>query len=173
LRYLSYCFGLFLIFSLVGCQSLSPQQRAQNLSRAIQQAYAVPPQKASRLAPMIVESALRYQLPAELLAALIQQESSYRSDAISPTGALGLTQVQPRYWQQQCAGDLLDERININCGAMILAHYQRQTEQHPKKSLAYYNVGPSGYVHSRQLRRAGKRYAKAVLKQQKLLKAER
>ena len=57
---------------------------------------------------------------------MIRQESSYRSYAISPAGAIGLTQVIPRYWQQTCLGDLSDEYHNINCGTYILATYNNK-----------------------------------------------
>lgn len=171
MKYFFPFWSVLLLIALQGCQT-SPQQRAANLALGIQRAYSVEAGKAARLSPMIIQSAMRYQLQPELLAALIQQESSYRSQAVSPTGALGLTQVQPRYWQQHCPGSLLDERTNIDCGAMILAQYRQRTQQHQIKSLAYYNVGPSGYEQNHQYRKAGKRYAKAVLAKQKLLQAQ-
>ena len=170
LRNIFAIFSIVLILGCTGCQS-SLQKRAQTLALGIQRAYAVDANKAARLSPMIIQSATRYQLPPELLAALIQQESSYRSQAVSPVGALGLTQVQPRYWQTKCPGNLLDERTNIDCGAMILALYRQNTNQHRIKSLAYYNVGPSGYEQNHKQRKAGKRYAKAVLTKKKILKA--
>lgn len=170
MRYLYQLLSVLICCALAGCLS-SPKKQAQKLALGLQRAYAVDANKAARLSPMIIQSATRYQLPPELLAALIQQESSYRSQAVSPVGALGLTQVQPRYWQSRCPGNLLDERTNIDCGAMILALYRQTTQQHRIKSLAYYNVGPTGYEQNRQYRKAGKRYAKAVLEKKNRLKA--
>lgn len=82
-----------------------------------------------------------------LLAAVIRQESSYNSNARSPTGAVGLTQIIPSYWQQTCVGNLYDETTNIQCGAYILNHYYQSADSW-FKATAYYNVGPTGYERS-------------------------
>lgn len=92
-----------LIFT--GCSSLgggSVEKRSAKLANGIQKAYAVEPTTALRIAPMIVQSADRYNVDPLLVAAVIRQESSYRNYAVSPAGAIGLTQVIPRYWQQTC-----------------------------------------------------------------------
>lgn len=154
--------GSVLIFT--GCSSLgggSVQKRAAKLSNGIQKAYSVSPATANRVSPMIVQSAQRYDVDPLLLAAMIQQESSYRSHVVSSAGAVGLTQVMPRYWQQTCPGDLFQENININCGTFILAKYN-QSAGSWKKALAYYNVGPTGYNTNRKMKRQGKKYANQV-----------
>jgi soluble lytic murein transglycosylase-like protein len=96
---------------------------------------------------MIIQSADQYNVPPLLLAAVIRQESSYNSNARSPTGAVGLTQIIPSYWQQTCAGNLYDETSNIQCGAYILNHYYQSADSW-FKATAYYNVGPTGYERS-------------------------
>ncbi len=162
----------FLTFLIAGCSSLgggSVTQRSAKLATGIQQAYSIEPTKAIRVAPMIVRHADQYDIDPLLLAALIQQESHYRSDVISPAGAVGLTQVIPRYWQQNCPGNLLDESTNIRCGSYILARYN-QSAGSWKKALAYYNVGPSGYEKSFWTRHKAKKYARSVKRHQKTLK---
>lgn len=157
---------------MLGCSSLgggSVQKRATKLSSGIQKAYAVQAETANRVSPMIVQSADKYALDPLLLAAIIRQESSYRNDAISPAGAVGLTQVMPRYWQQSCPGDLFNENINIDCGAYILTQYT-QSAGGWKKALAYYNVGPTNYETNRKMRKQGKKYAKQVKEHEKSLK---
>ncbi len=156
---------------LAGCNSLhgSFEQRSQQLSNGIQKAYQVKPETAQQVAPLILQSAEQYAIPVFTLAALIQQESSYRSQVSSPAGAVGLTQVMPRYWQAKCPGDLYQPSINIACGSSILAQYQ-QSSGSLKKALAYYNVGPSGYENSWKMKRQGKKYAKQVKQKQKILK---
>lgn len=160
------------LFTLVGCNSLhgSFQQRSQQLAQGIQTAYQVPSQTAQVVAPLILHNAEQYDLPPLTLAALIQQESSYRNHVTSPAGAVGLTQVMPRYWQQTCPGDLYQPSINVACGSLILAKYQ-QSSGSLKKALAYYNVGPSGYENSWKMKRQGKKYAKQVKQKQKVLKS--
>ncbi|NHB59476.1 lytic transglycosylase domain-containing protein [Acinetobacter sp. 194] len=151
-------------FLISACSPLgmgSVAKRSAKLSNGIQKAYAVDPYTANRVAPMIVQSAEKYQVDPLLMAAMIRQESSYRSNAISPAGAVGLTQVIPRYWQQTCSGNLYDEFTNVNCGTYILSRYN-QSAGSWKKALAYYNVGPTGYETNRKMRKQGKRYAKQV-----------
>lgn len=171
-------YHIFVLISLSiilsGCSSLgggSVQKRAAKLSSGIQKAYSVQPETANRLSPMIVQSAEQHNVDPLLVAAMIRQESSYRSQVVSPAGAVGLTQVIPRYWQQTCGGNLYDENININCGSFILAKYH-QSAGSWKKALAYYNVGPTGYNKNRKMKKQGKKYAKQVKQHQKELKSQ-
>lgn len=158
--------------SLIACSPLgggSVGKRSAKLSVGIQKAYSVAPDTANRVAPMIVQHAERYEIDPLLLAALIRQESSYRSHVVSPAGAVGLTQVIPRYWQQSCGSNLFDESSNIQCGSYILNRYNTKAGSWPK-ALAYYNVGPTGYHSSWKMKRQGKRYAKQVKQHQNDLK---
>jgi len=162
-----------IVLVFTACSSLgggSVQKRAGKLSAGIQKAYSVSPMTANRVSPMIVQSADQYNIDPLLLAATIRQESSYRSTVTSSAGAVGLTQVMPRYWQQSCPGDLFDEYTNIRCGTMILSKYH-QSAGSWKKALAYYNVGPTNYEKNRQMKRQGKRYAKQVKQHEKQLKS--
>jgi len=159
---------------MVGCTTLGPYSgslasRSAKLSNGIQRAYSVPKSTADRVSPMIIQSADKQNMAPLMLAAMIQQESSYRSRVVSPAGAVGLTQVMPRFWQQQCPGDLYNEWININCGSYILANYH-QSAGSWKKALAYYNVGPTGYQRSWKMKRQGKKYARQVKQREKALK---
>ncbi|TCM65040.1 transglycosylase-like protein with SLT domain [Acinetobacter calcoaceticus] len=144
--------------------------RSSKLSNGIQKAYSVPKATADRVSPMIIQSADQQGVHPVLLAAMIHQESSYRSHVVSSAGAVGLTQVMPRYWQQKCPGDLFDERTNINCGSYILASYN-QSAGSWKKALAYYNVGPTNYNTSWKMKRQGHKYANQVNQHEKDLKA--
>lgn len=157
---------------LAGCSSLgggSVSKRASKLSTGIQKAYAIHPDTANRVSPYIIQSADQYELDPLLIAAVIRQESTFRPTVVSPAGAVGLTQVMPRYWQATCPGDLSDELTNINCGSFILTKYKNSSGSMPK-ALAYYNVGPTAYNSNRQMKKQGKRYAKQVEEHQKNLK---
>lgn len=159
--------------TLSACSSLgggSVQKRANKLSTGIQKAYSVSPNTANRIAPIIVQSSDRYDVDPILIAAVIRQESSYRSNVTSSAGAVGLTQIIPRYWQQSCPGNLFDENTNVNCGTYILTQYEKSAGSW-KKALAYYNVGPTNYKNNRKMKKQGKRYAKQVKKHQNNLKS--
>ncbi|TEU25495.1 lytic transglycosylase domain-containing protein [Acinetobacter seifertii] len=168
-------FITFLMIIMTGCTSLGPNSgsftwRSNKLSSGLQKAYSVPSSTANRLSPMIIQSADKYNVPPLLLAAVIRQESNYNSNARSPTGAVGLTQIIPSYWQQTCVGNLYDEYTNIQCGAYILNHYY-QTADSWFKATAYYNVGPTGYERSFWTRHKAKKYARSIKHHQKNLKS--
>ena len=165
-------FLISFIVILTGCSALgggSIAKRSIKLSNGIQNAYAVESNTANRVAPIIIQAAEKYDLNPLMLAAMIQQESSYRNYVISPAGAIGLTQIMPNYWQQICPGDLFEETTNINCGSFILAKYN-QSAGSWKKALAYYNVGPTGYKSSWKMKRQGKKYARQVKQHEEKLK---
>ena len=162
------------VLALSGCTSLgmgSLEKRSAKLAQGIQKAYSVDSNTANRVAPLIIQSATQNDVDPLLMAAVIRQESSYRNYVVSSAGAVGLTQVIPRYWQQTCPGDLFQENININCGSFILAKYN-QSAGNWKKALAYYNVGPTGYNTNRKMKKQDKRYAKQVKQHEKNLKSK-
>lgn len=158
---------------LTACSSLgggSLEKRATKLSNGIQTAYAVAPTTANRIAPLIIQSAEKQNLDPILVAAIIRQESTYRSQVTSPAGAVGLMQIIPKYWQNTCGSNLFDEALNLQCGTYILSKYENSAGS-MKKALGYYNVGPTGYNTNRKMRKQGKRYAKQVINHRKDLKA--
>ncbi|MCK9526259.1 MAG: lytic transglycosylase domain-containing protein [Limnochordia bacterium] len=91
-----------------------------------------------------------YGLDPMLLAAMIQVESGFRFDAVSPKGAVGLMQIMPEtaIWlgeqmaQPIAVEDLLDPKTNIGLGAYyltdLLARFPTQYA-----ALAAYNAGPT------------------------------
>ena len=170
---LKICTVAVLPFAVVGCTSLkgSFEERSAQLAQGIQRAYQVSPSIAQEVAPLIVHNAERYNLPPLTLAAVIQQESSYRPNVTSNVGAAGLMQVMPKYWQKSCLGNLYETETNIACGSYILNTYQRNTGN-LKKALAYYNVGPHGYEKNRKSKKIGKKYARSVKQHEKKLKKE-
>lgn len=146
------------------------EKRANSLANGIQKSYNVNPVTAQRVAPLILKSADQYKVDPLLIAAIIRQESSYRSNVSSSAGAVGLTQVIPRYWQQSCPGDLYQEHINIQCGTYIVAKYS-QSAGSLEKGLGYYNVGPRAFNTNHKMRKQGKRYAKQVKAHHQVLKS--
>lgn len=135
--------------------------RSARLAAGLQSTYSVPTHIAKRLSPLIIQSADFHGISPYLLAAVIHQESSYQSNATSPAGAVGLTQVMPKYWKTQCPGNLYDDTLNIQCGTSILSTYNKSAGNWPK-TLAYYNVGPKGYHSNVKMRSQGEKYARSV-----------
>lgn len=91
----------------------------------------------------IEEVAARHRLDGLLLAALVEAESSFLPNAVSPVGAVGLTQVMPSTarWLGR-SGDLTDPDDNLEVGAAYLSRLLERYEGDIPKALAAYNAGP-------------------------------
>ena len=75
-----------------------------------------------RIGAALIRSARRYDLPPELVLAVIWVESDARPEASSPKGALGLMQVMPHMMQPlQLAGNAMTVESNIEAGCFILS----------------------------------------------------
>ncbi len=95
-------------------------------------------------------------VPHDLLTALIVVESGADHTAVSPNGALGLTQIMPGHWPYQ-QKELRDPYKNIEAGAAILRQY---IKRHGLiGGLQAYNCGAS----SQNADGASLVYAKKVL----------
>jgi soluble lytic murein transglycosylase len=84
-----------------------------------------------------------------LTAALIQVESGFRPDAVSPKGAIGLMQIMPETarWigeqnniRVESAGDLFNPGLNIQLGTLYLAYLMERFATEAA-ALAAYNGG--------------------------------
>ncbi len=98
------------------------------------------------------EAATFTGLPAELIYAVIRQESLYQADAGSRAGARGLMQLMPatarrtaKRWDLPAPSNvrLLDPATNIRLGAATLASLVRRADQQVPLALAGYNAGPA------------------------------
>jgi soluble lytic murein transglycosylase len=99
--------------------------------------------------PIILGHARNYDLEPELLAAVIYQESRFRADAESPSGAIGLMQLQPETAKGIAlrtggsrfrVADLYDPELNVRYGSWYLRHLlDRYGEE--RTALAAYNAG--------------------------------
>ena len=92
-----------------------------------------------------------YALDPAMVAAVVRWESGFRSDAVSPRGAIGLMQILPETgrWIAEQLGmlpfaveQLYDPRINLQFGAWYLRTLLDRFG-HLEDALAAYNAGPS------------------------------
>lgn len=77
----------------------------------------------------------------DLVARLIEAESSWNPGAVSPKGAKGLMQLMPATAADMGVKDPLDPEQNIRGGVEYLARMLEQFDN-PVKALAAYNFGP-------------------------------
>ena len=102
----------------------------------------VPPQYAAALH----QAAAAANVSPSLLSALVWQESRWNAQAVSPKGAMGLTQLMPataRYLGVNAS----DPIANLHGGARYLRQLLDQFDGNVEKALAAYNAGP-GRVRS-------------------------
>lgn len=85
-------------------------------------------------------------IEAELLLSLIREESRFNPRAVSPKGAIGLTQLMPFTARKVLGRDvdgmeLMDPELNMEIGAKYLSDLLREFRD-PVLALAAYNAGP-------------------------------
>lgn len=90
-----------------------------------------------------------YNVPPELIFAVIKAESKFKKNALSDSGAIGLMQIMPEtfsWLQTHIANETLDEeklkdpKVNIEYGTYFLS-YLRKKYSDEKVQLSAYNAG--------------------------------
>lgn len=90
----------------------------------------------------IDRAAARYDLPASLIRAVVQAESSYQVRAISPAGAQGLMQLMPATAKEMGVKNPYDIDQNIDGGAKYLRNMLNRFNGDIRLALSAYNAGP-------------------------------
>jgi len=90
----------------------------------------------------VQRAATFYQLPPELLWAVIKVESNFRDQAVSPAGAIGLMQLMPSTARAIGLRNARDPVQNILGGAYYLRNLANRFEGDLYFTLAAYNAGP-------------------------------
>ncbi len=97
---------------------------------------------------LVRQTEARHKLPRHLLAALVMVESSQRVHRISPTGAMGLTQLMPGTARDLKVADPFDPASSLDGGARYLGWLLRRYHNKWPLALAAYNAG-AGNVKDR------------------------
>lgn len=119
------------------------------------------PQKVQRWCGLITQYGKKHNLPPDLLAALILQESGGNPDAYSRSGAVGLMQVMPRdglaasfmcvngpcFADRPSTQELKDPEFNIAYGARMLAGLVKKTGSY-REALKSYGPMNVGYYYA-------------------------
>ena len=87
------------------------------------------------------DAARKYGIDPEMFLRLIQQESSFRPDVVSPKGAIGLGQLMPAT-AQELGVDPTDPLQNLEGSARYLSQQLKRFGD-PSLALAAYNAGPT------------------------------
>lgn len=91
---------------------------------------------------IIQEAARKNGLPTALIKAVIHAESNFKSDAVSPKGAIGLMQLMPHTITALNVSDPLDPQENIMGGTRYLRSLILRFDGFLHLALAAYNAGP-------------------------------
>jgi soluble lytic murein transglycosylase-like protein len=96
---------------------------------------------------IIHEKAKKYQVDPMLVAAVIEQESRFRTHARSQVGARGLMQIMPRTGRWLKAGNLDDPEQNVDAGVKYIKYLSRRFGGNLDKTIAAYNAGEGNVSH--------------------------
>jgi soluble lytic murein transglycosylase-like protein len=89
----------------------------------------------------IDESAQKHNVDANLVRALIQQESNFNPSAVSNKGAMGLMQLMPGTARQLGVSDPFDPQQNVDAGVRHLKQLLDNYNGDVRLGLAAYNAG--------------------------------
>jgi soluble lytic murein transglycosylase-like protein len=90
----------------------------------------------------IVQAAERYQIPHELVRAIIAAESNFDPGAVSRVGARGLMQLMPGTAAELGVTDAYDPRQNVEGGVKYLKRMMDMFGGDLEKAVAAYHAGP-------------------------------
>jgi len=88
----------------------------------------------------IRRAARAHQVDGLLVASIVEAESSFRPDAVSPKGALGLMQLMPFHFGE--LDEPFDPQLNLDRGTAFLATLERRYEGDLRLAVAAYHAGP-------------------------------
>jgi hypothetical protein len=94
------------------------------------------------------DAASRFNVDPALVRAVAWQESRFRSDVVSPKGAIGIMQLMPAT-AQQLGVNPHDPRQNIYGGVAYLSAMLTRFGGDTRLALAAYNAGPEAVVRHR------------------------
>jgi soluble lytic murein transglycosylase-like protein len=113
----------------------------------------------------IQEAAKRYNVPANLVRAVIKVESNFRPEAVSSAGAKGLMQLMPGTAKEMAVSDLFDARQNILGGTRYLRLLINRFEGDIRLVIAAYHAGPAAVAAKGGIPyEATERYVRSVVK---------
>ena len=123
------------------------RQAVERQARELAQRYRLEGYRVSpELAESITEAALEQGIDLDIAFGLVRAESSFRSAATSPVGAVGLTQLMPSTarWMQPgvSRSALRDPETNLKIGFKYLRYLLEKYDGNEDLALLAYNRGP-------------------------------
>lgn len=107
---------------------------------------ATSPERYTRYDQYIREAATLYQIPEELVRAIIKVESDFDPRAVSPANAHGLMQLIPATADRMLVTDIFDPRQNIFGGVRYLRVLANLFNGDLELTIAAYNAGEGAVI---------------------------
>ena len=120
--------------------------RYSNLNSYIGKVSAYSGANKKRYTGLIEQAALKHQVDAKLVHAVIQTESAYNSTAQSPKGAVGLMQLMPDTARRFGVTDRNDPDQNVDGGTRYLKHLINLFNPNLDLAVAAYNAGENAVI---------------------------
>lgn len=122
------------------------------------------PFDAGALTALVGQAARDNGVPAPLLYAMLETESSGNPAAVSRDGAMGLMQLMPATAAQCGLRNPFDPHGNLECGASYLAQMLTRFSNNVSLAVAAYNAGPNAVLRAHGIPNARtERYVQEVL----------
>lgn len=118
-----------------GRSAATPAKAKARASRWWERATDAPPDEIDR-------AAATYNIPAELVRAVIAAESAGQAEAVSHKGAVGLMQLMPGTARRMYVQDAVDPAQNIQGGTRYLRTLANEFNGDMMLVVAAYNAGP-------------------------------
>jgi soluble lytic murein transglycosylase-like protein len=104
------------------------------------------PARYGRYDDHIRQAAVLYQIPEELIRAVIRVESDFDPRAVSPANARGLMQLIPQTAERMMVTDIFDPRQNIFGGVRYLRVLANLFNGNIELTIAGYNAGENAVI---------------------------
>ncbi|MGO4275012.1 lytic transglycosylase domain-containing protein, partial [Paenibacillus sp. TAF58] len=117
--------------------SLGALNRAYTPIQNVSKAFSV-----SQYDGLIQEASHKYGVDTSLVKAVIQQESEFNHQAVSPAGAKGLMQLMDGTGSGFGVTNPFDPKQNVDAGTHFLSNLIKKYDGNEGVALAAYNAGP-------------------------------
>lgn len=143
-------------------QKVNSLTEEDRVAKAVAKLYKTTKYKdTKKVVKLVYKHARKQKIKPMLVIGLIASESGFSRTAVSSHGAIGYTQVLPKYHQDKIAGrDVFDPKVNIEVGIKILSDCIKK-RKNIERALGCYNGATT--VEKRQ------KYVNQVRRNQRLI----